>query len=178
MTRFGGQSFRMIWPSLISKMPSRRVLAELVEARLNQTWGSGGDSSLMPEGTSNDLGIEPVQDELRSLSPDTEAKRLLQSRALEVSGQIAEAHWLLVEKGGEGPPWAFLAILVFWLALLFFTFGLLAPGNGTVVCILFVCALSVAGAVFLIVDMAHPYLGFIRVSDAPLRTALAHLGQT
>jgi hypothetical protein len=103
---------------------------------------------------------------------------LLQSRALEVSGQIAEAHWLLVEKGGEGPPWAFLAILVFWLALLFFTFGLLAPGNGTVVCILFVCALSVAGAVFLIVDMAHPYLGFIRVSDAPLRTALAHLGQT
>jgi hypothetical protein len=154
------------------------VLAELVEARLNQNWGSGGKSESTTENISEDTGIEPVQDELRSLSPDTEAKRLLQARALEVSGQIAEAHWLLVEKGGEGPPWAFLAILVFWLALLFFTFGLLAPGNGTVVSMLFICALSVAGAVFLIIDMAHPYLGFIQVSDAPLRTALAHLGKT
>jgi hypothetical protein len=156
---------------------ARRELSKLVEARLRQTWGSE-DGAATTEGISDDTGIEPVQDELRSLSPDTEAKRLLQSRALEVSGQIAEAHWLLIEKGGEGPPWAFLAILVFWLALLFFTFGLLAPGNATVSCMLFVCALSVAGAVFLIIDMAHPYLGFIQVSDAPLRTALAHLGQT
>lgn len=40
-----------------------------------------------------------------------------------------------------------------------------------------VCSLSVAAAVFLVVDMAHPYLGVIHVSDQPLRTALAHLGQ-
>ncbi|MEK1851588.1 MAG: DUF4239 domain-containing protein [Phyllobacterium sp.] len=155
---------------------ARQILAELVKARLHQNWENNGNVSSLPESASDDLGIEPVQDELRSLSPGSEAKRLLQSRALEVSGQIAEAHWLLVEKEGEEPPWAFLAILVFWLALLFFTFGLLAPANATVVCMLFVCALSVAGAVFLIIDMAHPYLGLIQVSDAPLRTALAHLG--
>lgn len=44
------------------------------------------------------------------------------------------------------------------------------------ICMLLMCGLSVAGAVFLIIDMAHPYLGIIQVSDAPLRTALAHLG--
>lgn len=85
---------------------------------------------------------------------------------------------MLLEKGGEGLPQAFLVILVFWLALLFFSFGLLAPANATVIGMLFVCALSVAGAVFLIIDMAHPYLGIIQVSDAPLRTALAHLGRS
>lgn len=146
---------------------ARQALAQLVEARLQQ---SGGEIAT--------AGIEPVQDELRSLIPEVEAKRLLQSRALEVSGKIAEAHWLLVEQEGEEPPWAFLAILVFWLALLFFTFGLLSPRNATVVSILLVCALSVAGAVFLIIDMAHPYLGLIRVSDAPLRMALENLGRT
>jgi hypothetical protein len=57
------------------------------------------------------------------------------------------------------------------------TFGLLAPTNATVIGLLFACALSVAAAVFLIVDMAHPYIGIIHVSDAPLRTALEQLGQ-
>ncbi|ATU95869.1 DUF4239 domain-containing protein (plasmid) [Phyllobacterium zundukense] len=155
---------------------ARRMLAELVEIRLRKAWGGRDDDQPATGGAMSDRGIEVVQDELRALSPDTDARGSLQSRGLEVSGQIAEAHWLLIEKDNEGLPWAFLAILVFWLALLFFTFGLLAPSNGTVVCVLFVCALSVAGAVFLIIDMAHPYLGFIQVSDAPLRTALANLG--
>jgi hypothetical protein len=75
-------------------------------------------------------------------------------------------------------PWAFLTILVFWLAVLFATFGLLAPGNATIVLTLLVCSLSVAGAVFLIVDMAHPYSGIIYVSDAPLRGVLNQLGRT
>ena len=97
-----------------------------------------------------------MQAELRALSPDTNAQRLLQSRALQVSGDIAEAHWLFTETVGDGLPWAFLAVLVFWLGLLFVTFGLLAPTNATVIGLLFACALSVAATVFLIVDMAHP----------------------
>jgi len=157
---------------------ARRLLAELVSLRLQEAWVDEGHDDTMPDARRSDVGIEPVQDQLRALSPETDAKRQLQSRAIAVSGEIAEAHWLLVEKGGEGLPQAFLVILVFWLALLFFTFGLLAPANGTVIGMLFVCALSVAGAVFLIIDMAHPYLGIIQVSDAPLRTALAHLGRS
>jgi hypothetical protein len=154
----------------------RRLLKELVETRL-QSWGGDGGDTGSTDPRTEDRGIEPVQDELRALNPATQPQRLLQARAIEVSGQIAEAHWLLVEEGSEGPPGAFLAILVFWLALLFFTFGLLSPANGTVICIQFVCAISVAGAVFLIIDMAHPYLGLIQVSDLPVRAALERLGR-
>ena len=57
------------------------------------------------------------------------------------------------------------------------SFGLFSPPNETVVAVLFVCALSVAGAVFLIVDLDQPYDGLVQVSSAPLRNALAHLGQ-
>ena len=41
----------------------------------------------------------------------------------------------------------------------------------------FVSALSVSGAILLILEMYTPYSGVITVSSAPLRVALAHLGQ-
>ncbi len=156
---------------------TRGLLREIIEKRLSRGWtvavsdqASGGSAGEFQD-------IEAVQNNLRALTPKTEPQRLVQSRALEVSGMVAEAHWLLVETSDESLPFAFLTVLVFWLALLFATFGLQAPPNPTVICILFVCAVSVGGAVFLIVDMAQPYLGVIHVSDAPLRSALARLGQ-
>lgn len=151
----------------------RGTLHKLVEARLSE---AGADT--ISEGSLNEgLDVEPVQDKLRSLFPQTDAQRWLQSRALQLSGQIAEARWLRTETEVGGFPGAFLAILVLWLALLFASFGLLAPGNATVVGTLFVCSLSVTGALVLIIDMDHPYLGFIRISDSPLRLALEQLGK-
>jgi hypothetical protein len=91
---------------------------------------------------------------------------------------VAEGHWLQVESADEGLPWGFLIVLVYWLALLFGTFGLQAPANPTVLTIIIVCALSVAGAVFAISDMANPYAGFIQISDRPLEGALARLGNS
>jgi hypothetical protein len=72
----------------------------------------------------------------------------------------------------------FLVVLLFWLAITFASFGLLAPPNVTVISILFVCTLSVSAAVFLILEMDGPFEGFITVSPEPLRYALAHLNQT
>ncbi|CDX19588.1 conserved membrane hypothetical protein [Mesorhizobium sp. SOD10] len=156
---------------------ARRLLRKLVVARLNQTWTNTDDQGSADDASVFDAGVEPVQDLLRALSPGTDGQRWLQSRALEVSGQIAEAHWMHMDAGSEGLPWPFVTILVFWLAVLFATFGLLAPRNMTVGLTLFICALSVAGAVFLIVDMANPYLGLIYIGDAPLRSALVQLGR-
>jgi hypothetical protein len=42
---------------------------------------------------------------------------------------------------------------------------------------LFVCALSVSGVIFLILELNQPFAGLIQFSNAPLRNALAHLGQ-
>ena len=156
---------------------ARRLLSKLVEARLQRNWHTPAAMDGVGPQVSEDIGIEPVQDQLRALKPSTDAQRLLQNRAIEVSGNVAEAHWLVVEQEDESLPFAFLIILVFWLSLLFFTFGLLSPVNGTVIFVLVSCALSVAGAVFLITDMAHPYLGVIQVSDEPLRNALDRLSK-
>ena len=147
---------------------ARRLLRDFVVTQLDP----------LKRGTAtSEFGIEAVQNNLRSLVPETAPQRLLQARALEISGKITEAYWLLVESESEEPPLPFVVVLVLWLTLLFGTFGLLAPFNATVACTVLICALCVAGAVFLITDMAHPHLGLIHVSDAPFRAALDYIGR-
>ena len=68
-------------------------------------------------------------------------------------------------------------MLVFWLFVLFCNFGLFAPRNPTVIAVLFVCALSVAGALFLIVDLSQPFQGVFQIPGTPFRKALTQLGQ-
>jgi hypothetical protein len=121
---------------------------------------------------------ETFQDRLRQLSPHNDAQRSLLSQALQLSTDVAEARALLSEQVGQSSiPVPFLVMLVFWLTIIFASFGLFAPRNTTVIVVLFVCALSVAAALFMIVELDQPYQGFIKISSAPLRNALAHLGQ-
>ena len=154
-------------------MDARADLRNLVEDRLARAWS--GDQAA-PSSVNGGPGMEPVEKSLRELMPDSSPKKLLQARALQICNDIDEGFWLQTETIGGGLPGPFLIILVLWLTVLFGTFGLLAPVNPTVVVILTACAISVAAAIYLIVDMDHPYIGFIHVSDEPLRAALKQLG--
>ena len=115
---------------------------------------------------------------IQSLSPQNDTQRSVKSQALATGTNLAQSRWLMDAQTTESPiPIPFLVVLVFWLCIIFASFGLYAPGNSTVVATLGVCVLSVAGAIFLILELALPFAGVIRVSSAPLRGALAHLGQ-
>jgi hypothetical protein len=63
------------------------------------------------------------------------------------------------------------------LVAIFASFGLFAPHNSSVTIALFVAALSVAGSIYLMLEMDQPYSGPIKISSAPLRTALEQLGR-
>ena len=64
-----------------------------------------------------------------------------------------------------------------WLSVIFISFGLYAPFNATAVGSPFLAALSVSGAIFLILEMYTPYVGLVQISDAPVRAVLANLGR-
>ena len=87
-----------------------------------------------------------------------------------------KVRWVVLGERGTSIPWPFLIVLVFWLTITFMSFGLQAPANATVLAVLLLCALSVAGAVFLIQEMDGPFDGLIQVSADPLRYALTRLG--
>jgi hypothetical protein len=65
---------------------------------------------------------------------------------------------------------------VSWLSIIFAAFGLFSPYNGTLIFFFVMCAFSAAGAIYVILEMDTPLDGFINISVAPLREALAHIG--
>jgi hypothetical protein len=122
-------------------------------------------------------GVERFQHRIRELAPQNDVQRLLQSEALTLSHELVQTRWMMIEAGQGAIPTPFLVVLVFWLATLFACFGLVSAKNRTVIATLFVCAVSVASAIFLIEDIAHPLEGLMQISNAPARSALSHLGQ-
>jgi hypothetical protein len=73
-------------------------------------------------------------------------------------------------------PQVFLMVVIFWLSTTFWSFGLSAPRNATVIAVFALSAFSVAAAVFLIFELDGPFAGVIRISDAPFRHVLDNLG--
>jgi len=122
-------------------------------------------------------GSDALYDKIQGLSPGNDSQRRLQAEALDITTQIGHARWLMFEQKTTPLPTPLLAMLVFWLTILFISFGMFVRPNVVVVTSLFVSALALAGAILLIVDMYQPYSGLIQVSDAPLRAALEQLGQ-
>lgn len=156
--------------------PARESLRGSVEAALAQIWPDENfhARNLAPATAAPEALYEMIQ----SLSPQGETQRSLQAEALTTATNLAQARWLLFAQQTESPiPLPFLVVLVFWLCIIFASFGLYAPRNLTVVASLGICALSVAAAVFLILELATPFEGVIRVSSAPLRGALTYLGR-
>ena len=121
--------------------------------------------------------LESLQDRLRVLTPATDAQRWLQAKALQISSDAAQTRWLLQVQTGTTIPTPFLIVVISWLTLIVSSFGLFAPRNATAVTALFLCALSIAGSIFLILEMAKPFSGLISISSAPMRDALALLGE-
>jgi len=154
---------------------ARDLLRRSVVRTLGQMW---------PEHRSQAAQLEPgvsadaLYDKIYRLSPHNEDQRLLKSQALTITLNLRQTRWLEVEqREGSSIPIAVLAVLIFWLAIIFVSFGLFAPPNSTVLAVLFVCVLSVSGAIFLILELDRPFEGLIRIPSAPLRDALVHLGQ-
>lgn len=155
---------------------ARDLLRRTVAYRLDAIWPEDRSQRARldaPESVFTERGIEA---RILQLSPRNDAQRWLQSQALQVGREIMETRWLVVGSLGSSIPVPFLVVVVFWLTIIFASFGLFAPRNATVVVVLFLCALSVAGSIFLILEMDEPFEGLMKISSAPLRYTLSHLG--
>jgi hypothetical protein len=118
-----------------------------------------------------------VYEKIQGFAPKDDTQRSLQGQALSIAVDLGKTRWLMYEQAATSDSLPLLVVLVLWLTFIFVSFGLFAPFNGTIVTSLFVSALSVSGAIFLILEMYKPHSGMIQLSNAPLRAALVHLGQ-
>jgi hypothetical protein len=150
---------------------ARNLLRGAVARVLDQMWSSASLS--VPTAAGGEILYEKIQ----GLSPKNDTQRSLQGQALSMAVDLGKTRWLMYEQATTSVSMPLVIVLVCWLTAIFISFGLFAPFNATVVASLLVSALSVSGAIFLILEMYTPYAGLVQISDAPLRAALAHLGQ-
>jgi hypothetical protein len=151
----------------------RAFLRAAVIKALDQMWPKAGTPQAVPTAAGGEIFYEKMQ----ALSPSNDTQRSLQSQATSIAMDIGKTRWLMYEQATGSVSLPLLVILVLWLSVIFVSFGLFAPFNATAVTSLFVSALAVSGAIFLILEMYSPYTGVIQISDAPLRAAIANLGR-
>ena len=124
-----------------------------------------------PPITIDEIMYHPV----RSLSAKTEEQKELRAQAIAMIASLSDNRWQMIERASSPLPTPFLVLLYFWLAVLFTGFGILAPRDVTFFVSFSICALSMAGAVYLIREMNEPLDGTLRVSPAPLQIALQYM---
>lgn len=152
---------------------ARELLREAAASALKHIWSvDRRQPGLLASERARDF-----YDAIEQLAPQSPAQRFFQAQALRIGLDLGRWRFLLFEEAGRSMPMPFLVMLVFWLTMIFASFGLFTSPNGTVVTSLFVCALSVAGAVYLILELAHPFGGLMQISDTPLRNALQNIGR-
>lgn len=157
--------------------PAREQLKRVVAAGIEMVWPTQEASLPALTAFERANGIELVQDKLRELTPRDEAQRQALAQAQQIVNDLGQTRWLLIEEAQSRLPVPLLLILVFWLVLLFMSFGLFAPRNAMAHTVLFVGACAISAAIFLVLELSQPLDGLVKVSSAPLRNALQHLGE-
>jgi hypothetical protein len=116
-----------------------------------------------------------VRNAIRALRPVDKEQQALQDGAVAIHMNLLRQRWLLIEQQGPGVQGVVLVVLVSWVTVIFMSFGLNAPRNGTVLVAFLICALAIGGSIFLILEMDRPLDGVMRISSWPLENVLAHM---
>jgi hypothetical protein len=154
---------------------ARDALRLAVVRNLDRLWPR--ERTQVSEAPLAERSAEALLDDIEALSPKDDKLRSLQAQALSIALNIGRMRWLMYEQSNASVSKTLLGIMIFWLVVVFVSFGLFAPRNATAIASLFAAALAVSGAIFLILEMYMPFSGLVELSSAPLRSALAHLGQ-
>jgi hypothetical protein len=150
---------------------ARDLLRDNVELAISRMWPKDGEME-RPEPA---IGWTRIFTEIEGFHPANDDQRWLRDRALQISMELVRTRWLLFEQGDSAIPTPLLAVVVLWLTVLFVSFGLFAPRNLTVIGTLFIAALSVSVALYMVLDLGRPFHGLIKVASDPLSSALTLL---
>jgi hypothetical protein len=155
--------------------PVRVLLRSAVKTLVERVWGTGDAATTPGVAFEASAQSDLFYDKLLALTPQNDAQRQMQSKAVQIAIDLGQTRILFAQSGSVIPT-PFLIVLVFWIALIFVSFGLFARPNLTIVAALFFCAFSASSAIFLVLDLSHPFSGLITIPSAPLSNALAPLG--
>jgi hypothetical protein len=156
--------------------PTREILRQYAKQKAEDLFPTGGGGARPHLGNPSTYELlQQVEDSLLVLKPANPRDQWWLGQAMILAAKIGDARWILAQQVGQGTPKAFVALLVFWLTLLFASFALFAPRNFTSAATLTLCALAVSGAVGMILELEQGLGGVIHISPQPMRQAVIAL---
>ena len=152
---------------------ARHALRDSVAEGVRRTWPADGRRPAQLE-PNEEMG-DAVYAAISRLAPQDDAQRALKTEATTLIVQLAEIRTLVRAQAVSSVSKPLLIALVIWLVVIFLGFSLLAPANATNTLALMAGAFSVACAVFIILDLDHPFAGVVRIPSEPMIRTLDHL---
>ena len=155
---------------------ARELLRHFLVRRFQARWPADDFGPQEPAEAPNRSELVEMEQRILRLAPRDDAQKWFQSQALQLANGLAQTRQLLTfQLAGNSLPMPTLIVLIFWIAAIFTSFGLLVKINSTVIVALSVSALSVAVAFYLILDLNGPFTGLIHIPSAPAHAILEAL---
>ncbi|MBK9062748.1 MAG: DUF4239 domain-containing protein [Acidobacteria bacterium] len=151
----------------------RSRIRAMNERAVRRIWPEEKDSriELAPE---RNAGNEVFSAVLR-LAPQNDTQRILKEQAVAVLADLGQSRELLLFQSIPSISTLLLTVVVTWLVLIFVSFSLIAPDNTTAALSLAISAVSVSGAIFLLLELDQPFSGLMKISSEPLVRTLGQI---
>lgn len=150
---------------------ARTLLRETIPSAAARIWrensGTGAGASFIVSETG-----ERFYKAVEGLKPANAEQTSLKSRIIQITTEMGRTRLLVFTEGDDAIPTPFFIVLVFWLVVIFASFGLFAEPGPIFIASTVVFALSVSSALFLIVDLSHPFSGLMQITNNHLHMVL------
>ena len=152
---------------------ARHGLRAAVADAVQRIWRT--DRSELAQLPPNQQAGDALYVTIHQLSPHDDTQRAIKAELATLLIDLGQLRSLLIAQSIPSISIPMLIILVSWLVVIFFGFSLIAPPNATTTLALVASAFSVACAIFLILELDHPFGGLIHIPSEPLINVLTHL---
>jgi hypothetical protein len=154
---------------------ARHALRDATAEGVRRTWPAKPSSRVRLD--PNEQMGDAVYVSVHSLSPRDETQRALKAQATTLMVQLGELRSLIQARAVPSVSKPLLIALVSWLVVIFFGFSVVVPANATSTLALVAGAFSVACAMFLILELDHPFAGVLRIPSDPMINTLSRLAK-
>ena len=151
---------------------ARTLLREIIPSATARIWQenvsgkAGGSAFVISE------AAERFYNAVEGLKPANAEQTSLKSRIIQITTDMGRTRLLVFTQSEDAIPLPFFVVLVFWLMVIFASFSLFAEPGPVVIASTLLFALSVSSALFLIVDLSHPFQGLMQISNHHLHMVL------
>jgi hypothetical protein len=154
---------------------ARELLRTEIVWAHEQFWGE--DQARADAGNVTYGNMASMESFLGGLKPGTDDQKRLLAAAGGHYAAIGETRLLMSLQLSDPVSWPLILTVIAWSCLLFLGYGILSRANATTLVALALGCAAVTSAVFLILELSHPYTSLLKLSPVLLEQVIVGLAQ-